>query len=188
MHFLLIFGPPAVGKMSVGRSIERATGIRLFHNHMSIEPVLNFFPFGTPSFVRLVDGFRQRVFEEVAASDLPGLSFTFVWNLDSESDTRFAAAACELFRSRGAEIALVELKADLEERLVRNRTPERLQEKASKRNLEQSQANLLDLERYRLNTAGDAPLAYPHHVFDTNGRTSQEVAEAVIARLGLSKR
>jgi hypothetical protein len=187
MQFLLIFGPPAVGKMSVGRAIERATGIRLFHNHMTIEPVLKFFAFGTPAFVRLVDEFRRRVFEEVAASDLPGLSFTFVWNLDSDADTRFVASACELFRSHGADIALVELRASLDERLRRNRTTERLEEKPSKRHLEQSERNLLDLEQYRLNTDGTAPLAYPHHVFDTDGTTSAQVADAVITRLRLPR-
>ena len=129
MHFLVIFGPPAVGKMSVGRNIERATGIRLFHNHMTIEPVLNFFEFGTPPFHRLVDGFRRRIFEEVAQSDLPGLSFTFVWNLDSAEDHDFIAAACEPFRARGANVALIELRAGLATRLARNRSPERLQEK-----------------------------------------------------------
>src|SRR5262245_32836080 len=185
MRFLVIFGTPAVGKMSVGRNIERVTGIRLFHNHMTIEPVLNFFPFGTPPFVRLVDGFRKRIFEEVAQSDLPGMSFTFVWNLDSDEDTRFIASACELFRSRGADIALVELKASLQERLIRNRSPERLQEKPSKRDLERSEQNLLALERYRLNTDGKLPLAYPHHVFDTDGRSSERVAADVRDRLRL---
>jgi hypothetical protein len=188
MHFLLIFGPPAVGKMSVGRSIARATGIPLFHNHMSIEPVLNIFPFGSPPFARLVDGFRKRVFEEAAESDLPGLSFTFVWDLDSDADARFVADACDLFRAKGAEIAAIELKADFEERLRRNRTPERLQEKPSKRDLGQSEANLRDLERYRLNTDGRLPLGLPHYVFDTNGKTSDDVAAAVIERLRLQTR
>ncbi|HVE90717.1 MAG TPA: AAA family ATPase, partial [Actinomycetota bacterium] len=85
---LIIVGPPAVGKMSVGREIARRTGYRLFHNHMSIEPVLQLFDYGHPSFGRLVEGFRRAVFEEVAQSDLPGLIFTFVWafNLPSEAD------------------------------------------------------------------------------------------------------
>ncbi|MCX5443815.1 hypothetical protein [Streptomyces sp. NBC_00063] len=76
---LYIVGPPAVGKATVGHEIATRTGLRLFHNHMAIEPVLRFFDFGSPAFVRLVDGFRQSLIEEVAASDLPGLIFTYVW-------------------------------------------------------------------------------------------------------------
>ena len=75
--------------MAVGREIEAATGLRLFHNHVAIEPVLPFFTFGTEPFMRLVDGFRNRMFEEVAQSDLPGMIFTFVWDLNSQADTDF---------------------------------------------------------------------------------------------------
>ena len=48
MKFVLLFGPPAVGKMSVGRELEKITGLRLFHNHMTIELVVPFFDFGLP--------------------------------------------------------------------------------------------------------------------------------------------
>jgi hypothetical protein len=40
---LFIVGPPAVGKMSVGFEIAALTGLRLFHNHLAIEPVLRFY-------------------------------------------------------------------------------------------------------------------------------------------------
>jgi AAA domain len=185
VHFIVIFGPPAVGKMSVGRLIESATGIRLFHNHMTIEPVLNFFPFGTPQFRRLVDGFRQSLFEEVARSDLPGLCFTFVWDLDNDGDRAFLEAACRPFLTRGADISFVELRADLPERLLRNRTPERLLEKPSKRDLEQSEANLLALECKRLNSDGSIPMTHRHLIVDTNDRSSREVADVILERLDL---
>ena len=41
MHLVCIFGPPAVGKMTVGRELSRQTGSKLLHNHMTIEPVLD---------------------------------------------------------------------------------------------------------------------------------------------------
>ena len=45
---VVIFGPPAVGKMTVGREVARLTGYKLFHNHMTVEPVLEVFEFGSP--------------------------------------------------------------------------------------------------------------------------------------------
>ena len=186
-RFIVIFGPPAVGKMAVGAELERLTGLRLFHNHMSIEPVLRFFPFGSPPFVRLVDEFRRRIFEEVAASDLPGLAFTFVWNLDGEGDRRFLEAACALFAARGAEIAFVELKADLATRLARNRSPERLDEKRSKRDIARSEETLRMLERYRMNTDGAFPLPYRHLPFDNTNRSAREIAEAIAEQLGMER-
>ena len=32
MHFVCVFGPPAVGKMTVGHELVRLTGFKLFHN------------------------------------------------------------------------------------------------------------------------------------------------------------
>ena len=99
MRFVVLFGPPAVGKMTVGYELAKLTGFRLFHNHMTIDLVLNFFDFGTPPFTRLVNEFRTRVFEEVAASGLPGLIFTYVWALDHPGDKEFVDNACDIFRS-----------------------------------------------------------------------------------------
>lgn len=75
---VILCGPPAVGKMTVGMELSDLTGIPLFHNHASIEAVLPVFEFGTPAFNRLVGDFRCRMLLEVAESDLPGLIVTIM--------------------------------------------------------------------------------------------------------------
>ncbi len=173
--------------MAVGRAIEQATGIGLFHNHMTIEPVLKFFDFGTPAFGRLVGNFRQALIAEVAASESPGLCFTFVWNLDDESDRHFLEAACRPFRAAGATIAFIELKADLAVRLQRNRSLQRLAEKPSKRDLATSEANLLKLDHLRLNSAGSIGFADPHLVIDNTHLRPEQVADTVIEALAIPR-
>ena len=37
----LVYGPPAVGKLTVAKEIAARTGYRLVHNHVSIDPVLS---------------------------------------------------------------------------------------------------------------------------------------------------
>ncbi len=186
MEFLLIFGPPAVGKMSVGNEIEKATGIRLFHNHLAIEPALRFFPFGSPAFARIVSGLRMKIFKEVAASDLPGLCFTYVWDLDEPADTEFVKTVCGIFEDAGARVTLIELEADLAQRLIRNRTEERLAEKPSKRDVEESEKNLLKLEdNHRMNSDGTLPLKYRHLRFENSQLAAAEVAQRVVDELGL---
>ena len=101
MDLLFVIGPPAVGKMTVGKEIADRTGLRLFHNHMMIEPVLHFFDYEDPAFGRLVEEFRTRVFEEVAASDLPGLIFTYVWAFDEPADSKVFASECGQRRPGG---------------------------------------------------------------------------------------
>lgn len=56
---VFIIGPAAVGKMTVGAELARRTGLRLFHNHQTIDLVLQFFPFGSPPYKRLVREFRR---------------------------------------------------------------------------------------------------------------------------------
>ncbi len=86
MTLVIIFGPPAVGKMAVGMELARLTGFKLFHNHMTVDAVMPVFPFESASYTKLVQEFRERVFEEFAAHGERGLIFTFVWVLDDEAD------------------------------------------------------------------------------------------------------
>ncbi len=86
MNFVIVFGPLAMGKMTVGQELEKITDLKLFHNHMTIDMILPYFVMKSPSFKKLVNAFRIQMFEEVAKSDLSGLIFTYVWELDSKND------------------------------------------------------------------------------------------------------
>ena len=181
MKFVIIFGPPAVGKMTVGRELARLTGLRLFHNHMTIELALNFFEYGHPSFYRLVSDFRRRVFEEVAASDLPGLVFTYVWALELEAERTYVDSVTDIFRARGADVYYVELYADLAERVRRNEGESRLAEKPSKRDTEASRTHLLEVSRqHKLNTDGDFFYTDNYLRLDNTNLTPDEVARRIV--------
>jgi hypothetical protein len=160
MHFVFVFGPPAVGKMTVGRELAALTGYKLLHNHMTVEPVLDIFEFGSAPFARLVGEFRRRVIEEALAAGLPGLVFTMVWGLDLTEDRELVSSYVHLVEAAGGRVSFVELYAGLGERLERNRTALRLSEKRSKRDLEFSHGNVLELEEnYVMSTGAGATLA-----------------------------
>ena len=181
MTFVVIFGPPAVGKMAVGLELARLTGFRLFHNHMSVDPVIRLFPFNSPAYGRLVTEFRQRVFEEFAASDERGLIFTFVWALDDEQDGRFIERAVSTFTERGASVWFVELEAALGERLRRLDTPLRLAEKPLLRDNAEARAFVVAADhRYQLNTNG--PFLYPsrHLKIDNTSITPDLAAQQIV--------
>jgi len=183
---LFVVGPPAVGKMTVGHEIAERTGFRLFHNHLAIEPVLRFFDFGSPPFTRLVEGFRMRLFEEVAASDLPGLVFTYVWAFDLPADRKAIDEYAEPFRARDGRVLFLELQATQQERLRRNRGEFRLAEKASKRDLEASRQGLLELDRkHQLNTAGEFDGREDYLRLDNTDLAPEAVAEQAIAHFQL---
>lgn len=133
----MIFGPQAVGKMTVGQELAKITDLKLFHNHMTIDLLESLFGFN-PEMWRLVNLFRKEIFEAAAKSDLEGLIFTYVWGFDLQSDWDYVNQVCEIFESKGGTVYFVELEADLEERLNRNKSPHRLEHKPTKRNVEQS--------------------------------------------------
>jgi hypothetical protein len=183
---VFIIGPPAVGKMTVGRALERITGFPLFHNHMSIEPVLPFFAFDSPPFTRLVANFREQIFREMAASDHRGLIFTFSWAFGDDDDRAFVDATKAIFEAHGGRTVFAELYADLDTRLQRNATEPRLTEKPSKRDIAASSARLVRYgERYRLNSAGDFPFPADHLRIDNTKVSAEEAARRIADHFGL---
>ena len=154
--FLIIFGPPAVGKMTVAFEVAKMTGFKVFHNHMTIELLLPFFDFGSPAFNRLNESFRMKIFEEVAQSEINGFIFTFTWALELDSEKQYVDRIIAIFEKHGWEHHFIELEASFEERLKRNKSEFRLSEKASKRNVEESEQRLIrNSTKYKMNSNND---------------------------------
>jgi hypothetical protein len=191
MRLLLIIGPPAVGKMTVGREIARRSDFRLFHNHHTIEPLVEVFGHGTPPFSILNSEFRRRVIEEAARHDVD-LIFTFVWMLEEPGDDREVRELVAPYEVAGGQVLVVELSAGLETRLERNRGADRIAAKPTKRDVEWSDGNVRQTEQYRLNSdpTGDRPTpadaflrAHPHLRLDTATWSAAQTAERVLAWL-----
>ena len=195
-RFLLLMGTPAVGKMTVGRAIAARSDLRLFHNHATIEPLLEVFDYGVPPFMRLMGEWRRRLVEEAAAYGT-SLVFTFVWGLEFEEDAEFVRSLLAPYAGRGADIAVVELVADLDTRLARNRTEHRLAVKPSKRDLDWSDGNVRDLESCVMvtdpardpQTPGEQLIAtYPHLRLDNTHLTPDEAADRILEWLEAATR
>ena len=185
---VFIVGPPAVGKMTVGIELARRTSLKLFHNHQTIDLILQFFAHSTPPFHRLVGEFRRRILEEVAGSDLPGLIFTYVWAFDDPSDTAVVEEYASIFRANGGRVVIVELETTQAERLRRNETELRLAEKPSKRDVAQSRRRLLEADAaYRMNSNGQFDGRADYLRIDNTHLSPEAVAERVIAVFDLPR-
>lgn len=150
--FVFIFGPQAVGKMSVGQELAKLTGLKLFHNHMTIDLLEPLFGFSDEMW-RLTHQFRKEIFQSFTQSNHCGMIFTKVWYFDKKEDWDDVESICQLMSSNGVSIYFVELEAQVEERLKRNKDPHRLECKPTKRNVEQSEQHLLStLQSNRLNS------------------------------------
>jgi hypothetical protein len=84
MKLILLYGPPAVGKLTIAKEIARLTGFKVFHNHLTVNLVAAIFPRGTPAYRQLLWGIRYAVFAEAARAHIDGLIFTMVYRRDQE--------------------------------------------------------------------------------------------------------
>lgn len=185
MKLLFIFGAQAVGKMTVGQAISRITPMKLFHNHMTIEPVIALFGAYNGA---VTERLRQVVFEEFLKTDNYGLIFTFLWGFDSPADWEYVERLSKMYRDAGAEVDYVELICPQEVRLERNRTENRLREKASKRDVAVSEQRILSLEnRFRcVSEPGEIP--YERYLqLDNTDLSPEEAAEIIVRHFGYDR-
>jgi hypothetical protein len=172
MKLLFMIGNAAVGKMTVGQELMKITGLRLFHNHMTIEPVIEIFGYYNGA---AINRLRQVIFEEFAKSDQYGMIFTYMWAFDRQADWDYVEQVKKIFEPYGTEFYYVELVASREVRLQRNITDNRLQNKASKRNVALSNQRLIDDDqKYRLESM-DGEIPFDHYLKIDNTNLAPDV-------------
>ena len=140
MKLVFILGDAAVGKMTVGQELMKITDLRLFHNHMTIEPTMEIMGRFDG---KLRDDMRELIFRHFAASDNYGMIFTYMMDFDMQSEWDYLEHVKSIFAPYGTEFYYVELIAPQEVRLRRNKTENRLLHKPSKRDIEVSDQRLL---------------------------------------------
>jgi sugar-specific transcriptional regulator TrmB len=183
MKFVLIVGDGAVGKMTVGQELTKITDLRLFHNHMTIEPVLELFgEFNTNVILKT----RDIYFEEFAKSDKYGMIFTFMWAFDMKEDWDFVNNIVDLFKKYNSEIYLVELYAPLEVRLERNKTENRLINKPSKRDIEASDERLVNHTKNHRFISYENEIPFKNYIkIDNSNILAKDVAKMIKEQFNL---
>lgn len=183
MKVLFLFGNAAVGKMTVGQELMKITDLRLCHNHMTIEPVIEIFgKYDSSITMRL----REVIFEEYAKSDNYGIIFTFMWAFDMQEDWDYLAHVRSIFEPFGAEFYYAELVASKDVRLARNITENRLANKASKRDIEASNRRLLNDDKIHRFESYDGEIPFDNYIkIDNTHLPAHEVAEIIKKQFNL---
>ena len=167
MKFVFIIGDAAVGKMTVGQELMKITDLRLFHNHMTIEPVIEIFGKYNS---KVIFEMRELIFKHFAASDNYGMIFTYMMAFDLQSEWDYIEHVKSIFEPYGTEFYYVELIASQETRLKRNVSENRLKNKPSKRDIEISNERLInDDKNYRcVSYEGEVPFDNYLRIDNTN--------------------
>ncbi len=185
MKLVIITGPHAVGKMTVGQALCRITGLKLFHNHMAADLFADLFPDEAVRW-QLTELVRTEVFHRFAESDQYGLVFTFMPAYNRPSNLRYLEKVESIFTEHGADVYYVELTADQRVRLERNRSENRLLHKPSKRDVVRSEREMLELERCNRFSSVAGEYQGKNYLRIANDTLSaEEVAERIRARWNL---
>ncbi|MBQ9195793.1 MAG: AAA family ATPase [Clostridia bacterium] len=176
MKLVLIIGSGAVGKMTVGQELMKITDLKLFHNHMTIEPVIEIFGYYDG---KTVMELREAIFRNFAASSNYGMIFTYMWAFDSQEDWDYIEHVKSLFAPYDTQFYCVELVAPQEVRLARNATENRIKNKPSKANAEFSRQRLLFEDGYRL-VSREGEIPFENYLRIDNANLSAAQAAALI--------
>ncbi len=183
MKLVFIIGNAAVGKMTVGQELTKITDLRLFHNHMSIEPILEIFGDFNGNAIKR---FREMIFEEFAKSNKYGLIFTYMWAFDCQDDWNYIEHIKSIFEPYNTEFYYVELVAPQSVRLERNGSENRLKHKPSKRDIKLSNKRLIDDDsNYRIESL-DGEIPFENYIkIDNSNLSAEETAKMIKERFNL---
>lgn len=177
MDLVFLHGPPAVGKLTVARSLAGLTGLKLFHNHLALDAITAVFDFRTPAYLRLRELFWLEVFREAAQA---GISLIFTFVPETTLAPGFADRARTAVETNGGRLRLVALTCSVETLETRLDAPSRAQF-----------AKLTSIAEMRdLRAQGWLDYAMPaaELTLDTSAMAPQEAAAAIQGALALAPR
>lgn len=154
MSLIVLIGAQAVGKMTVGKELEKQIEAKLLFNHQTIDLFATYLGYTDDTFA-LSSNVRKDLFKAFVKNKgnnaTNSIIFTVLIQFDQPDDIDFLTEISSLFLNKGESVYFVELTTDLDERLKRNVHEERLLEKPSKRNIEFSKNELLtDMKEHRM--------------------------------------
>ncbi len=122
MDLVFLHGPPAAGKLTTARALERVVGYPVFHNHLVVDLLTGLFPFGSSAFVRLREQFWVAVFSEAAAGDR---SLIFTFTPDRTVPAGFPGRVADAVERAGGRVRFVRLRVSDAEQERRIDRPDR---------------------------------------------------------------
>ncbi len=171
---ILIYGPPAAGKLTVARCLAARYGVKVLDNHLTADVAGRLFDFGTKPFNELVERLRAELTAAAARAGLDVVS-TFVY--DHPNDRGYVERLVATMEAEGGAVVFVQLlppPSVLEERVI-------LPSRAEFRKLRDPAELRRVLRRYDLRT----PITPDDLSIDNSALSPEEVASRIAHAAGL---
>lgn len=120
---VMIYGPPGAGKLTTARALGDAYGLRVLDNHLSVDPALRLFNFGTPEFNDLVERIRVMLLQAAGYAQIDIVSTLVYAHGVDDSHVR---ALVNASTGAGAQVVLVQLSPSIDVLVDRLGAPSRV--------------------------------------------------------------
>jgi len=140
MNLIFIYGPPAVGKLTVAKELSKITGYKIFHNHLTQDLAREIYPEFSEKRFGLVNKIRLDIFD-YAAKNNTDMIFTFVYSNDC-GNKEFIKDAVDKIINNGGNIYFVQLTAEKD--VLLNRVEDDSRKEFHKINDKQKLSKILD--------------------------------------------
>src|SRR2546423_4132203 len=122
MRLVFIYGPPAVGKLTVATELAKITSLAVFDDHPAVNSLQPVFGGRSESMDRAVERIRLAVIEEAARSGVD-LIFTFVYA--HPQDVPYVERIADTVARHGGDICFVQLTCSTQAQEARVVHPDR---------------------------------------------------------------
>lgn len=115
MNLVLMYGPPAVGKLTIAKELAGLIGYTVFDNHMILNVLINIFGFDHPSRKKLEKEFRLKIIDEAIKANINLIMTGVIVNQNLD----FYTKAVQIVEESGEKCFIVQLTAS--ESALKNR-------------------------------------------------------------------
>ena len=107
----MLYGPPAVGKLSVAQALAARTGFRVLHNHLILDLSRGLFGYGTEASRALTRRLREMCLDAARTENLAGVILTYVYARDRDA---YILGLCDSAEAQGDTVSLIQLSCKQE--------------------------------------------------------------------------
>ena len=111
MTLVFLYGPPAVGKLTVAKELSKILNLPLVDNHSVVNPIARVFGWGHPEQKRLADEFRIELYRSAARA---GKSLITTFGGGGTHYDKFIQATVRAVEDNGGTVTFVRLTAPRE--------------------------------------------------------------------------
>ncbi|MDO8469656.1 MAG: AAA family ATPase [bacterium] len=175
MKLVMIYGPPAVGKLTVAKALQEATGFRLLHNHLFTDICDAVFEkFGTQARTELNLQLRTDVIRATAKDGALGMIFTFSYYAGPlrEAADHAVRTYIRVIKELQGEIYFVKLSCDMPEL-----------EKRVKNSSRAGTRKITDIEKLRRVLQEERPAEIPLQIAESYTIDNTHLSPKVVATM-----